>query len=179
MTKHDFMNTWNRSCYAQFAFAVRNWLKRTAFEYETLSTLKTKRRIFISFLFSLCIVGVCFLKKITSWIQVTSSRQRIFGKMDFWISHQGIAFILCFVLKVSAKESKFVFFSSAFITVSVCLNSHPVRLSANGKQISLLARRSDVCFCCPGKPCWEKESFWFYLVGEKSRFISNKGKPHK
>nr|AAR11554.1 neuropilin 2a [Danio rerio] len=26
--------------------------------------------------------------------------------MDFWISHQGIAFIFCFVLKVSAKESE-------------------------------------------------------------------------
>nr|AAR99510.1 soluble neuropilin 2a2 [Danio rerio] len=26
--------------------------------------------------------------------------------MDFWISHQRIAFIFCFVLKVSAKESE-------------------------------------------------------------------------
>lgn len=51
--------------------------------------------------------------------------------------------MLCFVLKVGATESKFVFFSLAFVTVSVCLNSHPVRLFANGKQISLLTKRSE------------------------------------
>ncbi len=119
------------------------------------------------FLFSLCIIGVCSLKKITSWIQGTSSRQRMFGKMDFWISHQRIALIFCFVLKVGATESKFVFFSLAFVMVSVCLNSHPVRLSANGKQISLLTKRRDV-FLLSRRTMLRKAELLVLFTGERA-----------
>ncbi len=123
-----------------------------------------------SFLFSLRIIGVCSLKKITSWIQVTS---KCAGSafLERWISGyltKGLHLCFASFWKSAQQNVSLSFFSLAFITVSVCLNSHPVRLSANGKQISLLAKRSDLCFCCPGKPCWEKESFWFDLVGKRA-----------
>ncbi len=177
MTKHDFMSTWNRSCYAQFACAVRNWLNRSAFEYEILSTIKTKRLVF--FLFLLCIIGVCSLKKITSWIQGTSSRQRMFGKMDFWISHQGIAFIFCFVLKVGATESKFMFFSLAFVMVSVCcVSKFPSSETIRKWQTDFSPDEATRRVSAVQANHAEKSRASGFIYWGKSRFISNKEQSH-
>lgn len=89
--------------------------------------------------------------------------------------------MLCFVLKVGATESKFVFFSLAFVTVSVCLNSHPVRLFANGKQISLLTKRSEAkrcVFLLSRQTMLSKRELLVLFSGGKSRYISNNEQSH-
>jgi len=90
--------------------------------------------------------------------------------MDFWISYQGIAFIFCFVLKVSAKESKFVFFFF-FLNFrnGISVSKFPSSEAIRKWQTDFSPGEANVCFCCPGKPCREKKSFWFYLVKEKEQ----------
>lgn len=164
------MNTWNRSCHAQFAFAVRNGLNRTAFEYDILSIIKTKR--LVSVLFLVWIIDICSVKKITSWTQATSSRQHI---LERWISGyltKGLHLSFASFWKSAQKKVSFFFFFFFFnFHNGICVSKFPSCEAIRKWQTDFSPGDASVCFCCPGEPCWEKESFWFYLVDKKNSFI--------
>ncbi len=158
--------------YAQFAFAVRNWLNRSAFGIWHSEHYKEKKGGLVSFLFSLCIIGVCSLKKITSLNTghfFKAAHVWKDGFLDILTKGLHLSFASFWESRCQHRSSLCFFFS---LCNGICVSKFPSSEDYPQMANRFLSWRSDAtCFLLSSEPCWEKQSFWFYLLGKEQIYI--------